>query len=185
MKIIFLDIDGVLNGWNRWNYFWSRVWKILHLPGKIYIKIFDVFGIREKYIRRLAKIVHKTGAKVVMSSTWRFAYWKRPFAQYTDELIRLSDLLCKYYIPIIDITPRKISGSREDEIQEWLDNTEYNIESFVILDDESFDLQKFVGNQLVKTSEVVEGTMIKGHYRENTGLKPKHIRQAIKILNKE
>ena len=32
MKIIFLDIDGVLNGYNKWTYRALNISKILHIP---------------------------------------------------------------------------------------------------------------------------------------------------------
>lgn len=184
MKIVFLDVDGVLNGYNPWSCFWIRVWQKLKLPTKLYREIFDVFAIKERYVRRLAKIVHSTNAVVVMSSSWRVGYWKVPYENLYDDQKKLYDLLSKYNINIVDITPTdEYLEKREDEIQWWLDHTNIEVENFVILDDESSDLQKFVGNHLVKTSKVKEGDIIKGLPYEDTGLKWKHVKQAIKILN--
>ena len=145
----------------------------------------DIFGIKERYVRRLSKIVHKTGAKVVMSSSWRFGYWKRPYGDMCDDQQRLHDLLEKYGIEIIDITPNDSDGRRDNEIQQWLDTTDIEVESFVILDDEASFLRKFVGKELVITSNVTEDGMIQGLAYEDTGLKRKHVRQAIKILQGE
>ena len=54
-----------------------------------------------------------------------------------------------------------------------------------VLDDENFDLQCFIGKELIQTSSVSRGRMIKGRWYENTGLKRNHVRQAIKMLNGE
>lgn len=59
-----------------------------------------------------------------------------------------------------------------------------NVESFVILDDESFDIEDLYKDQLVKT-RARNIDMIKGAWKENTGIKPRHVRQAIRILNKK
>lgn len=56
-KIIFLDIDGVLN---------SRQWFM-----NVHLKEKPRFQIDPKTIKRLNHIIYKTGAKVVISSTWR------------------------------------------------------------------------------------------------------------------
>lgn len=183
MKIIFLDIDGVLNGYNKWTSRIVRISRLLHIKPKYIRRIINVFEIKERYVRRLSKIISSTGAKVVMSSSWRFVYWNIPYKDMWKDQRRLYDLLHKYNIEIIDITPSSKTGIREEEINEWLDTTDINIESFVILDDESYDLQSFVGKQLVKTSNVIEGEMIKGLPYEDTGLKRKHVKQAIRILN--
>ena len=90
IKIIFLDIDGVLNGYNKWTYFAINVSRKLHIPVSFMRETLDIFGIKEKYVRRLAKIVHSTGAKVVMSSSWRFGYWKRPYDDMCDDQQRLQ-----------------------------------------------------------------------------------------------
>lgn len=183
MKIIFLDIDGVLNGYNRWTYLIIDISKVLHIPTMIMRDVLNVFQIKKKYVRRLGKIVKRTGAKVVMSSSWRGGYWKTPYDKmYKDQKI-LYDLLHKYNIEVIGITPSSDSEKREDEINQWLNETKLEVERFVILDDESFDLQSFVDKELVKTSKVIEGRMIQGLAYEDTGLKRKHIKQAIKILN--
>lgn len=184
MRVLFLDIDGVLNGYNKWTYLLIDISKFLHIPTNFMRKRLNIFGIRETYVRRLAKIVKSTDAKVVMSSSWRNGYWYTPYEEKTGDRKKLHDLLVKYGIEVIDITPT-LCGKREDEINQWLNNTNLNVKSFVILDDESFDIQSFVGKQLVKTSSVKEGQMIQGLARENTGLKRKHVKKAIKILKGE
>ena len=53
MKIIFLDVDGVLNCRNTFAYSTSP------------------FVLEPNFIKRLKLIIKKTGAKVVLSSVWR------------------------------------------------------------------------------------------------------------------
>lgn len=59
------------------------------------------------------------------------------------------------------------------------------INSFVILDGESYNLQSFVEKELIKTSKILDGKMICGVAYEDTGIKNKHVKQAIQILNKK
>lgn len=53
MKVLFLDIDGVLNGHEK-------------LPGSQYC------GIRPDCVARLNHVLKETGAKIVVSSAWRY-----------------------------------------------------------------------------------------------------------------
>lgn len=185
-NIIFLDIDGVLNGYNKWN---LLGWKIVCLTKSKrlkhwYIKFTDPFGVHKRKVKRLAKIVRATNAKVVMSSSWRFGWWNTPYEKQFEDQKRLTDLLNKYDIDVIDITPRSPDGRRDKEITEWLTSHKDMVLRFVILDDERYDLECFVGSHLVQTSSVGKGQMIMGHAREDTGLKNKHVKQAIEILRK-
>ena len=185
-NIIFLDIDGVLNGYNKWN---LLGWNVVCLTKskqlkRGYRKLTDPCGVHESKVRRLAKIVRATNAKVVMSSSWRFGWWNTPYEKQFEDQKKLTDLLNKYNIKVIDITPISSDGRRDKEIMEWLAKHEDIVKRFVILDDERYDLECFVGSHLVQTSSVGKGEMIMGHDREDTGLKNKHVKQAIEILRK-
>ena len=183
-NIIFLDIDGVLNGYNFWN---TLGWKIVNRIGNDrlkawYRKFTNPFGIHESKVKRLAKIVRKTDAVIVMSSSWRFNWVNIPYHKHSNDFKKLIDLFNKYDINVVDITPRSPDGVRYKEINMWLNKNKELVRKFVILDDERFDLECFVGTHLVQTSSVAKGQMIIGHDSENAGLKNKHVRQAIKIL---
>jgi hypothetical protein len=65
MKVIFLDIDGVLNS-NDWYVY--RHGKML--AGDI-VKEYPLHEFDPKAIVRLNKIIAQTGAKIIVSSTWR------------------------------------------------------------------------------------------------------------------
>ena len=63
MKIIFLDIDGVLN---------SIAYEREKAPEQSFID--------ESRLPLVAQIVRKTGAAIVLSSTWRI-YWKEDISE--------------------------------------------------------------------------------------------------------
>jgi hypothetical protein len=189
MNIIFLDIDGVLNGYNRWNTLgWNIVCKFnSEKLRNWYRELTDPCGVHKNKVKLLAEIVHSTNAKVVMSSCWRHSYWKFVNGETNsiDDVKKLADLLNKYNIDIIDITPRSKSGRREDEIIAWLSRHEDEVDSFVILDDENFDLECFIDKELVQTSSISKGEIIRGFDYEDTGLKRKHVKKAIEVLNRK
>ena len=181
-NIIFLDIDGVLNGYNFWDLLgWNIISKFNSNKLKgWYRNITEPFGVHERKVKRLAKIVHKTDAKVVISSCWRFGLQSNNLSYAQRKLLDLFD---KYDIKIYGYTPRSESGKRDEEIKAWLSKHK-EVNKFIILDDENFDLQCFMEKELIQTSSVPRGRYIKGKWYENTGLKNKHVRQAIKMLNR-
>lgn len=189
-RIIFLDVDGVLNGYNRWNTLgWNIVCKFnSEKLRNWYRNLTKPCGIHIRKVKRLAKIVRKTGAKVVMSSSWRFAWRKDGFG--VDTLggnFKLLDNLFKIYeIELIDITPHLGNEGRDSEIIQWLAQNEDKVDNFIILDDENSFMKAFWDDErFIQTSEVPKGIMIKGLAVENTGLRRKHVKQAIRVLTKE
>lgn len=114
MKVIFLDIDGVLNS----DEYFDR------------IKDIKAEGIEREVdvekVKLLKKAIEETGAKIVLTSSWRY---KRN-AQY------LKELLLRYNI-YTDSTPF-IEHKRGLEIKQWL-LEHVDVENYVILDDEVFD----------------------------------------------
>lgn len=184
-KIIFLDIDGVLNGYGFWSYFGWKLACLTHNENikEWYRKIYDPCGVHEHKVKLLSKIVKTTNAKIVMSSSWRNAFWKTPYERKKGNLKKLSDLFDKYNIIVIDITPHTYMGRRDEEIKSYISKHENEISDFIILDDERFDLECFADTKLIQTSTVKSGEIIKGYWHENTGLKRKHVKKAIKLLN--
>lgn len=183
INVIFLDIDGVLNGYNFWSLLgWNIISKFKsdRLKGW-YRDLTEPFGVHERKVKRLAKIVHNTmNTKVVISSCWRFGLQSNNLSYAQRKLLDLFD---KYDIKIYGYTPRSEDGKRDGEIKAWLSKHK-EVNKFIILDDENFDLQCFIGKELIQTSSVPRGRYIKGQWYENTGLKNKHVRQAIKMLNR-
>lgn len=120
-KVIFLDIDGVLNT-PQFQLKQYKKWK------KGTGKTRDEFGYLfcPKAVRNLEYLCHVTGAKVVVSSSWRA---KGLAAMRSMFKYRGID------ITVIDITPTFLGRIRGEEIAAWLENEE--IEKYVILDDDT------------------------------------------------
>ena len=187
MNIIFLDIDGVLNGYNHWH---SIGWNIICKFNSKKLRSWyrsktDPCGIHKSKVKRLAKIVHRTKAKVVMSSSWRHGWWNTPYEKLYEDQRKLTDLLNKYNIEVIDITPSLINGKRDAEILQWLAKHADEVNNFIILDDENSFMKAFWDDErFIQTSVVNKSVIIQGLGAENTGLKNKHVRKAIRVLNK-
>ena len=154
MKIIFLDIDGVLNS----DEYFDKI-KNLNING-----IENDIDVSK--IVLLKKSLDETGAKIVLTSSWR----------YTRKAQELKQLLLSYGI-IVDCTPF-IDNERGIEIKKWLQ--EHNdVQDFVILDDEIFDsYDEKLMKKLIKISDT-NGI----NYGE--GLQPKHIQEIIQRFGKK
>ena len=138
MKIIFLDIDGVLNSQD----FFRRKHEETGLTqGGSRAESIDPDA-----LRLLERIVEETDAKIVVSSCWRIG---RTTEELRD-LLKEADF--KYYDRIIDRTKNdgSFTTKRGDEIEEWLSrNPVKNSADFIILDDDS-DMGNLFGS-LVQT----------------------------------
>ena len=168
LKVIFLDVDGVLN----------------HCDYKIDI-------IDPNKILLLKKLIDLTDAKIVLSSTWRRKYDQYGNIIYDNNYKILEKILKKYNLEIyseienietyennnITISIKEIleqynnDNDRARYIVKWL-KEHPEVESFVIIDDfggwEKYNLTKFV----VQTSYW------------SGGLHEHHINDATKILKK-
>lgn len=128
MKVIFLDIDGVLNheafykeryenrnGETGWEHPYSEI--------------------DPNAVSNLNNLCDETGAKIVISSTWR----KSGLEYCKDVLEKMG-----FTGDVIDITPSHESRFRGLEILDWVKSNEeligdryYNFTEYVILDDDS------------------------------------------------
>lgn len=143
MKIIFLDFDGVITTYK------------------------SGYSIDPEKVKLLLELVEKTGAKIVISSSWR----SHNIETTKEKLGNLS-----FMEHVIDVTPRFTvrdydgdywSVPRGMEINYWLNK--HDVDNYVILDDERdmlIDQKKhFVHTDTYK------------------GLSEKDICKAVKILN--
>lgn len=80
-KIIFLDIDGVLNTWPSFKLDLPKSYDLESIfgykpkhPMQEDILIKDLGSINTKHVNVLNDIVNATGSKIVISSTWRLTY---------------------------------------------------------------------------------------------------------------
>jgi len=108
MKVIFLDIDGVLNA----HYNTKERWH-------------GLIGIDPKHVKLFNQLVEQVGAKVVLSSTWRRRdNWKEIMHEHgLDESI---------FIGRTDY----LGDIRGKEIKKYLD-THPEIKQYAIIDDDS------------------------------------------------
>lgn len=164
MKVIFLDVDGVLNNTTS---------------------LYNDKSLEDDLIRNLASIVKVTDAKIILTSTWRFdpdslsilsdalKRFDLSIAEYTQHGVDIRDFK---YTRFKDVTPIRNSFTfdtyvydRGAEIAIWLLQHD-DVEKFVILDDDDFDIQNWFSAELVKTNFF-------------TGLTKEDAIAAIKLLN--
>ena len=170
-KVIFLDIDGVLNSTKT---------------------LYEDSSLEDNLILNLKEIVNKTEAKIILSSSWRLSTYA--IAKLMDNLDRfdlvISGMTCdgvdldwlkkyefdttkKYLDTKFDYDENKqikITHDRGAEIFKWLC---YHYDcAYVILDDEIEDIKPYFD----------ESVIVKTSYK--TGLTKEDVKKAIQILNK-
>lgn len=165
MKVIFLDIDGVLNVISQGH---------------------DKFGsiFHQHFVDNLKRLVDETGAKIVISSTWRFS-----------GLSVMQEMWKERSLPgeVIDITPDCAQlvedenneflyydqVERGHEIKQWLD-CHSDVTNYVILDDDNDMLQSQRGNFVRTSNNINHPDCIDIGY----GLTKTCTDDAIRILNR-
>ena len=176
MKVLFLDIDGVLNSENWFAY---RIYCVKNNMVNILMNFVDTDDrnikhkltmLDDRAIANLNRIIEETGCKVVLSSSWRSSIESENI--FTQNLLKLKGFKYEFY----DVTPRlwfsDFSIRRGEEIKFWLDkeSEKHEIESFVILDDDSDMLPEQMNNLI--------------HIDVQVGLTDRDVLTAIEILNK-
>jgi hypothetical protein len=151
-KIIFLDVDGVLN---------TRSTIRRTSDGCPFVDA--------RKVLRLRDIVERTGASIVLSSSWKYGatkgstFWEQlAYCELQEEFRRLR---CPLWI---DATPCFPQTKRWREINAWL--MLHDVDNFVILDDLWEELLPF-SDHLVTTTQ-------------KEGLTKERAELAISILNK-
>lgn len=128
-KIIFLDIDGVLN---------SDYWNENHEK-----EISEGTLIDDDKVELLNRIISSTKASVVLHSGWRF-WFNKDIQPLRKESLRLVEILTRNHIIISDITPdfttqeirekKKFSLVKAKEILAWL-KAHQEVEKWIVIDD--------------------------------------------------
>lgn len=113
-RIIFLDVDGVLN-----NGTWAEE---MYEQG---VRVYHDDLLYEPSLVQLRRIVDETGAVIVAFSSWR---------QITVAYQHLKEWLAKFGMAVYDKTPY-VGGVRGDDITAWF-NRNPGIYQYVILDDD-------------------------------------------------
>ncbi len=140
--------------------------------------IFSFLFVSSEKIELLKQLVERTGAKIVLSSTWRYGWADIDSGKEdtTDAkcFIALKEELENYGLDFLDYTPVMSEDmyQRGTEIGMWLKlwKGDY-IDSFVILDDLNGRYLRPYAGKLVQTSMA-------------RGLQQVHIDKAVNILNK-
>lgn len=119
MKVLFLDIDGVLNSFKT-----AKEHKGFPLNfTDLHLKRFDWDA-----VKRVKDICRRTGTQIVLSSSWRRYFTFEEVGQHLDlDIIDATVTLSSF------IEGRRIV--RGDEIQEWLDRHP-EVTQWAIVDDD-------------------------------------------------
>lgn len=157
MKVIFLDVDGVLNYEGCDSYYGG------------------VYFVLEEKMRLLAEIVRKTEAKIVLTSTWRqgaadLAAGRNSFE--ADLYEALQDALEEHDLQLYGFT-KWDELTRGEQIGAWIRHTEKEtetVEAFVILDD-------LEAGQFGQYADCLIQTDL------GSGLEKHHVALAIRLLN--
>lgn len=116
--IIFLDIDGVLVRFHE------------NIDGDWFVANFlQPSSWDPVCLQNLHELCEKTGAKVVISSTWRFHYplpdwWTKQFSSFGA------------HIECVGVTGRAERGFRGEEVAQWISSHSKN-SGYICLDDDS------------------------------------------------
>ena len=145
-KVIFLDIDGVLNSNKSFadNSEYDKLLRKVYdgsIDDIVRCKMNDIDLDKAFMVRDICNL---TGAKVVISSCWRKL---SIYPLIEEKLVSLG-------VPIVGVTPYA-NGNRGAEIRKYLEENE--VDDFVILDDDIFRDFNGLKNYLVKTSFYEEG----------------------------
>lgn len=120
MKVLFLDVDGVLN---------CRTTIERHPR-------YHFLGIDRRLVEPLNDVLRRTGAKVCVSSTWRLT----ETVESMQGILTDAGVECE----VVGLTPqldrpstygRRLYAKRCTEIERWLDGRD-DVEAFAIVDDD-------------------------------------------------
>lgn len=155
-KIIFLDIDGVLNSDKYWEEIKPYEDKLTEMQREI----------DSECLNNLKKIVNETKAKIVVTSSWKNTTRKfREFKKYMFE----------NGLSIYDTIQNSPEGgiNRGAEIRQWLEEHKDEVDNFIIVDDDIFPDYNELEEKLIKTD-----------FYNAKGLEIKHVKKAVSMLGK-
>lgn len=189
MKVIFLDIDGVMNSQDRALFIHEQYKKGLISDEELYNWDLPY----KDTLEALNYIIKNTGAKIVLSSSWRgnperIKKLNKCFEPYD---FQIYDKTCRY-VDMADVrrmgfSPYQVydysemyagkyhkpyTSDRGAEIAYWLDQHP-GVESFVILDDDIADIEPYYKKEHIQTD----------FYKD--ALNMECAQRAVEILNKK
>lgn len=140
MKILFLDIDGVLN---------SSTYRT-QMGMRYFSEIID-----RRKMPLLKHIVEETGAEVVLSSTWR-KFWNEGEPQLDSVGQHINEVFAEFGLSVYSKTPVLENAGRNVEIKVWLDEKRY-VDGYVILDDKDFGWSADLRAHFIRTDQSGDG----------------------------
>lgn len=155
MKVIFLDIDGVLNCETSKS------------------RCDDWLGIDNSRVKLLRQIVETTNANIVLCSSWKHGYSRNPeICKHHGKYMKNKLQKEKLSILSVTVDPHNNDLLRGHGIQDWLSNHP-EVDKWIVIDDEVFDdyHECNIIPHLVKTD-----------FKTN-GLNEELTREAINMLN--
>jgi hypothetical protein len=138
MKVLFLDIDGVLNSEQSAVYY-HRLWEA-NKPRDCPKEEDELCPIAISNLRFIAE--NCPDLKIVITSVWRLGEKLERFQKIFKNVGLDPDLL-------IGMTPGTYNAYRGAEIQDWLNKHGSKVESFAIVDDD--DDMAHLADKLVQT----------------------------------
>ena len=157
-RYIFLDIDGVLN---------SDC--ITELTPNGYV------GVSNENITVLKEILNVSGAKIILTSTWRLE-WERDYDSCEPDGKYLVDRLREFGIEITDKIPgEERLAYRGEEIDAYV--KQHGLKNWIVIDDEYF----FDFNMYQIYSEGENPRFLMTDYRY--GLQPSDVEKAKILFN--
>lgn len=136
-KIIFLDIDGVLN---------TERWHCQTASNELQ----DEYGYKfdPVAVTNLSKIIEETGADIVISSSWKFMGLSKMRKMWKDRKLPgnvigiTPNTVSDKFLLNVDLDNMDIMAIRGQEVKEWLMLNKNEITNYVILDDMNDILQE-------------------------------------------
>ena len=169
LKICFLDIDGVIAITPTFRKSWKYA-RRYRKSRKLSRFIRDEKQLSRKVVKQLNKLVMATGCKFVISSSWRYGTTQNMFKRLFKHKKFIGEIIGE--TPHI-LLPYETNYERAEEIKVWMERNKNEIESFIIIDDDSDDIIPMFPANYIQTE------IDKGFQGEEL------LQKAIEILNKE
>lgn len=145
LKILFLDIDGVLNNVSS---------KTMWVCGPCN------YGIDPNNVKVLKKIIKKTDSKIVWITSWRrhpdnFIWYFSTYSHFSNPFPEIREKLKKFTYSEYPIAPHTYGGNKSNDVSLWFKDNKLDITKneckFAILDDQDDEGLEIYKNSFFRT----------------------------------